>query len=141
MRAQSARMRAAAAGLFSKLSESVEAMVHDQKVAGATIVSDVARAGFHAAEDLEASTPDAAHLIRQASAGIERFAEKLRSDDLARIFGGLRDFGRAQPLAFIGGAVVGGFLFARSVRSGRLTSALQGVAARASHGAKIVGEH
>ena len=45
-----------------------------------------------------------------------------------RISGGcsarLRDFGRSQPLAFVGGAIVGGFLIARSVRSGRLTSAL-----------------
>ena len=133
-------MRQAAAGLFGKLSQSVEAMIHDQKAAGATIVEDIARAAYHAADDLERSTPDAARLVRKAATGVERVAGNLRTDDLGQIFGNLRTFGRAQPLAFVGGAVLGGFIIARSVRSGRLQAALQGAASRAAAGPTVEGE-
>jgi hypothetical protein len=119
-------MRQAAASLFGKLSQSVDTMVQDQKAAGATIVEDIARAAFHAADDLEKSTPDAARLVRKAATGVERVATNLRTEDISQIFGNLRAFGRAQPLAFLGSAVLGGFIIARSVRSGRFTAAMQG---------------
>ena len=133
-------MRQAAAGLLGKLSSSLEAMIHDQKVAGAAVIDDVAHAAFHAADDLDRSTPDAARLVRQAATGVERMAANLRNDDLGALFGHLQTFGRTQPFVFVGGAVLGGFIIARSVRSGRFAAALQGTAARAAAAARPRGD-
>jgi hypothetical protein len=133
-------MRQVASGLFAKLSESVEAMIHDQKAAGADVIADVAKAANHAADDLDRSTPDAARMIRNTAAGIEKVATNLRSDDLGQLFRSLRDFGRAQPIAFIGGAVLGGFIISRSVRSGRFSAALRETAQRAAQSGRGHGD-
>ena len=57
--------------------------------------------------------PVVGRLVRSAADNVDRVAEVSGADVLAT----LADFGRRQPVAFFGGAVVAGFLVARFFKS------------------------
>jgi hypothetical protein len=108
----------------SKLAEAaapVKAQARDfaerQKRAGAEQIGGVARAVHGAAEKLEEDLPFAAEYVRQAADSLEGAADTLQQksvDDIAR---SVADFARQQPVAFLGGAVLAGFVLARFLKS------------------------
>ncbi len=55
--------------------------------------------------------------MRSAAESVDRMADDVRSRDLGEVLATLADFGRRQPVAFFGGAVVAGFLVARFFKS------------------------
>jgi hypothetical protein len=94
-----------------------------QRLAGAEQIGGVARAVHGAAEKLEQDLPFAAEYVRQAAGTIEGAADKLKEQSVDDIAKSIADFARAQPLAFIGGAVLAGFVLARFLKSSGQPSA------------------
>ena len=92
-------------------------IVDQQKAAGADTVAGVARAAQAAAGNLQQTSPQAARLVRSAAEGVDRLANDLRSSSMNDILGTLTEFGRRQPVAFFGGAVLAGFILARFLKS------------------------
>lgn len=110
-----------AKGAVSSIAEEARQRLNDlidqQKTAGADTIAGVARAATTAAGDLEKSSPQVARLVREAAAGVDRLAGDIRGSDLGDVLGTLTEFGRRQPVAFFGGAVLAGFVLARFLKS------------------------
>jgi hypothetical protein len=59
----------------------------------------------------------AAEYSRQAADGLESLANWVSRRNIDDVTGGLEDFARQRPVAFIGGAMVAGFALARFMKS------------------------
>ena len=92
-------------------------IVDQQKAMGADKISGVAKAAQNAASDLDTSNPQMAKLVRTAAENVDRIADDLRSSDIGDVIATLASFGRQQPVAFFGGAVLAGFILARFFKS------------------------
>jgi hypothetical protein len=88
-------------------------LVDRQKALGADKLAGLARAADAAAADLDKASPEVARIVRSAAAGAERIADDVRSRSLEDILRSVSDFGRRQPVAFFGSAVLAGFVLAR----------------------------
>ena len=110
-----------AKGAASSIAEQARArlneIVDQQKAAGADKIAGVAKAAHSAASDLDETNPHMARLVRSAADGVERIADDVRSRDIGEVFSTLADFGRRQPVAFFGGAVLAGFILSRFFKS------------------------
>jgi hypothetical protein len=109
--------KSAAATVADQVRARLNEVVAQQKAAGADKIAGVAKAAHSAAGELDHTSPQVARLVRSAAGSVDRIAEDVRSRDLGEVFGTLADFGRRQPVAFFGGAVVAGFLLARFFKS------------------------
>ncbi len=121
LRGQASQAADEAKGTASTLAEQarlrLNEIVGQQKSAGADKIAGVAKAAHSAAEDLDKTNPHMARLVRIAADNVDRVAEDVRSRDIGQVFATLADFGRRQPVAFFGGAVLGGFLLSRFLKS------------------------
>ena len=109
--------KGAAASIAEQARLRLNEIVDQQKSAGADKIAGVAKAAHSAAGDLDKTNPQVARLVRTAAVNVDRIAEDVRSRDIGDVFATLADFGRRQPVAFFGGAVVAGFLVARFFKS------------------------
>lgn len=110
-----------AKGAASSIAEQARARLNDvlgqQKAAGADRIAGVAQAAHSAAGDLDKTNPQMARLVRTAAVNVDRIAEDVRSRDIGQVFSSVADFGRKQPVAFFGGAVLAGFVLSRFLKS------------------------
>ena len=109
--------KGAAASIAEQARSRLTEIVDQQKVAGADRIAGVAKAAQSAAGDLDRTNPQMARLVRTAAENVDRLADDVRSRDLGDILATLSQFGREQPVAFFGGAVVAGFILARFLKS------------------------
>ena len=109
--------KGAAASIAEQARARLNEIVDQQKTAGADKIAGVAKAAHSAAGDLDKTNPQLGRLVRSAADNVDRIAEDVRSRDLGDVLATLADFGRRQPVAFFGGAVVAGFLVARFFKS------------------------
>ena len=109
--------KGAAASIAEQARSRLTEIVDQQKVAGADRIAGVAKAAQTAAGDLDRTNPQMARLVRAAAENVDRLADDVRSRDLGDILATLSQFGREQPVAFFGGAVVAGFILARFLKS------------------------
>ncbi len=109
--------RSTVSAMADEARQRISEIVDQQKKAGADTVAGVARAAQAAAGDLQQTSPQMARLVRSAADGVDRIAGDIRSSDLNQIVSTLSDFGRRQPVAFFGGAVLAGFILARFLKS------------------------
>ena len=109
--------KGAAASIAEQARARLNEIVDQQKTAGADKIAGVAKAAYSAAGDLDKSNPQLGRLVRSAADNVDRIAEDVRSRDIGDVLATLADFGRRQPVAFFGGAVVAGFLVARFFKS------------------------
>jgi hypothetical protein len=120
-RQQASQAADEAKGVAASIAEQARArlneIVEQQKTAGAEKIAGVAKAAHSAAGDLDKTNPRLGRLVRTAADNVDRIAEDVRSRDLGDVLATLADFGRRQPVAFFGGAVVAGFLVARFFKS------------------------
>lgn len=100
----------------------VAQIVDDQKAVGADQVAGLARAAYTAAGDLRQSSPQLAKLVESAADRVDGIADDIRESNLSEILSSLAAFGRRQPVALFGGAVLAGFLLARFVKSESVTA-------------------
>jgi hypothetical protein len=93
-------------------------ILRDQQHAVAAQIGSLAEALHRTAQHLGAQEQDGlAHYTNQAAAGLEQFSQNLRDRDFHTIVGHVEDFARRQPVTFIGGAALLGFLASRFLKS------------------------
>ncbi|HEY0650874.1 hypothetical protein [Phenylobacterium sp.] len=86
--------------------------------AGAKTLGDFANAVRRAGEDLEQHDQSpASRLVRQAADGLESLSRNLADKEPGDLLNAVRDFGRKNPAAFIGGAVLVGLALGRFARA------------------------
>ena len=92
--------------------------VDQQKEAAVGGIEGVAHALRSASDDLrERGQPLAAEYSRQVADGLESLANWVSRRNIDDVTGGVEDFARQRPVAFIGGAMVAGFALARFMKS------------------------
>jgi len=69
-----------------------------------------------AAEEMEGS-PLQQDLLREAADGLKQIARAVQGKSVGEMVSGLSDFGRQNPLAYLGGAALAGFALARFARA------------------------
>lgn len=86
--------------------------------AGAKTLGDFANAVRRAGDDLEQHDQSpASRLVRQAADGLESLSRSLADKEPGDLLNAVRDFGRKNPAAFIGGAVLVGLALGRFARA------------------------
>jgi ABC-type transporter Mla subunit MlaD len=110
-------VRAKASDIVDSLKDEPRNAAEQQKRAGADQISKLARAAESAAAELGSDMPQAAHYVRDAAARLDRMAASVRERNVEQLMGSLDRFARAQPMAFLGGAVLAGFALARFLKS------------------------
>lgn len=85
---------------------------------GAKTLGDFANAVRRAGDELDqADQSPASRLVRQAADGLESLSRNLADKEPGDILNAVRDFGRRNPAAFIGGAVLVGLALGRFARA------------------------
>ena len=114
--------------------------VDEQKEAAVGGIEGVAHALRTASDDLrEQGQPMVAEYSRQVADGLESMANWVSRRNVDDLVGGVEDFARQRPVAFIGGAMVAGFALARfmkssSARRSRTSGSEYGVTTAGSYG-------
>ena len=80
---------------------------------GIDTIRNLARAVESAATSLEPEVPQLAGFVREAAQTVERLSSDLRERSLGEIAESVSRFARREPVAFLGGAVLAGFVIAR----------------------------
>ncbi len=94
------------------------AAANQQKDVAADRVHGFASALRTAADDLSGRDQRlAASCVEQAADSLERVSDALQGQNFDELIGGVEDFARRQPVAFLGGAVLTGLVLARFMKS------------------------
>ncbi|MFG3598361.1 hypothetical protein [Bradyrhizobium sp. RDI18] len=88
-----------------------------KKQTGANHVDEMAKAVHGAADELGQQLPKAAEFVHAAASRLEEGAGALRRRSVEDLMRTLNDFGRKEPLAIFGGAVLAGFAISRFLKS------------------------
>jgi hypothetical protein len=80
---------------------------------GIDTIRNLARAVDSAAASLEPEVPQLASFVREAAQTVDRLSSDLRERSLGEIAESVARFARREPIAFLGGAVLAGFVIAR----------------------------
>ena len=118
---QEARRRAAgvqeAAGeALSDAKESAQEKAESVKGQAADEIERTAH-GLEAAADELGDAPLQQELLREAADGLSQLARTVQNKSLGALVGDLSDFGRQNPVAYLGGAALAGFALARFARA------------------------
>lgn len=122
-----ASVRGVAKDGMSKASAAASEAADQQKTYAADRVAGVATAIEKVGSELEGEQPELGRMTRQMGESVQRFAEDIKGRDLGEIAGMAEDFGRRQPLAFLGIAAIAGlaasrFIGASASRQSAMTS-------------------
>ncbi|MBL8554097.1 MAG: hypothetical protein JNL41_07450 [Phenylobacterium sp.] len=111
-------LKAEAQSFASAAQDRVRAEAQKGTQAGARTLGDFANAVRKAGDELAgADQSPASKLVRQAADGLESLSRNLADKDPGDLLDAVRDFGRRNPVAFIGGAVLAGIAIGRFVRA------------------------
>jgi len=117
-------LKAEAQSFASAAQDRVRAEAQKGAQVGARTLGDFANAVRKAGDELsQADQSPASHLVRQAADGLESLSRNLADKDPGDILNSVRDFGRRNPAAFIGGAVLVGLALGRFARASETTPA------------------
>lgn len=117
--------------------ERARSAVDQQKDAAAGSIEGVAQALRSASDDLEhRGQPMVAQYSRQVAEGLEGMANWVSRRNIDDLVGGVEDFARQRPVAFMGGAMVAGFALARFMKS---SSARRSQSGRSDYGGEYRG--
>lgn len=95
-------------------SEKAQAAANDQKNVIATRLSGIASAIEKVADELEqGDNRDVGKVARSLGFGIKKFSDDIQDRSLGEIAGIAEDYGRKQPLAFLGLAAIAGLAASR----------------------------
>ena len=119
------RVKDRAADLKRKAEDTIQDMgargrsaADEQKNVAAERVGGVAHALRVASDELrDQGQPMVAEYSRHVAEGLESMAQSLSRRSVDDLVGGIEDFARQRPVAFIGGAMVAGFALARFMKS------------------------
>jgi hypothetical protein len=111
-------LKAEAQSFASAAQERVRAEAQKGTQAGAKTLGDFANAVRRAGDELSQSDQSpASRLVQQAADGLESLSRNLVDKDPGDLLNSVRDFGRKNPAAFIGGAVLVGLALGRFARA------------------------
>jgi hypothetical protein len=103
---------------FSQVSEQAARYAEGEKEAVGAHLQEFARAVRHAGDELgRRDQTMASQLVREAANGLESLSRSVSGSSLRDMLGSVREFGRANPAAFIGGAVLAGLALGRFARA------------------------
>jgi hypothetical protein len=91
--------------------------IPERQAAGAAQLDDVAGAVHRAADELQNQIPVASDFVHGAASRLEQGAEALRTRSISDLMASFTEFGRKEPLALFGGAVIAGFAAVRFLKS------------------------
>ncbi len=112
-----AEVKDEASGVAGAVQERAAGFAEEQKRAGAEQAEGLARAVHRAADELEGSSPQLAHYVREAADSTGQLAQALQNKSMGELVHNVEDFARRQPVAFFGATVLAGFALARFVKS------------------------
>lgn len=111
-------LKAEAQSFASVAQDRVRAEAQKGAQAGAKTLGDFANAVRRAGDELAgADQSPASRLVRQAAGGLESLSRSLQDKEPGDLLNAVRDFGRKNPMAFIGGAVLVGLALGRFARA------------------------
>jgi hypothetical protein len=95
--------------------EKVKGIAGEQKEFIAGQLGDVAEAVERVASDLEGQNASTAHYARMIADNADKLSSLVRDNDVDQLLAKAQDFGRRQPVAFLGAAALLGFAASRFV--------------------------
>ena len=107
----------AASNRASSVSRQVAGMLDNQVAAGAGVISQFAHSTRLAADDLEATAPQVAGVVRSVASRIDDYAETIKDQSVEQIVASASGFTRRQPAVVFGLGALVGFLLFRTLRS------------------------
>lgn len=111
-------LKAEAQSFASAAQERVRSEAQKGAQAGARTLGDFANAVRRAGDELAgADQSPASRLVQQAADGLESLSRSLADKEPGDLLNAVRDFGRKNPAAFIGGAVLVGLAVGRFARA------------------------
>lgn len=98
---------------IGKLADKAKGMAAEQKNLVADQIGGVAEAVQRVAGELEASDANTAGYARTLADTVTRFSDTVKNKDVDELLSVAEDFGRRQPVAFMGAAALLGFAASR----------------------------
>ena len=104
---------------ISSLDEAKSAAIEKVEVTKDQAAGEIARTaqGLEAAAEEMEGSPLQQDLFREAAAGLKQIAHAVEGKSLGTMAGELSEFGRQNPVAYLGGAALVGFALARFARA------------------------
>lgn len=93
--------------------EKAKSFAAEQKDFAATQISSIATAISKVADELEGDQATTARYARDLANGLERFGRNVQGKSVDDLMSMAQQFGRSQPLAFLGAAALAGFVASR----------------------------
>jgi hypothetical protein len=114
---EAAQVKEAAAAQMSQATERARRFAEDSKNVAAERLSGVSSAIHRVADQLSAdqATAPVAGYAHDLAGGISRMSENVRSNSIDDLVAVVQDFGRRQPVAFLGASALAGFVASRFV--------------------------
>jgi len=109
-------VRDAALSSFDEAKSAAAENVEETKEQAAGEIARTAQGLEAAAKDMEGS-PLQQDLLREAAAGLKQIAHAVEGKSIGAMAGELSEFGRQNPVAYLGGAALVGFALARFARA------------------------
>ena len=95
--------------------EKVKGVAGEQKDLLADRITGVAEAADRVATDLESNNQQAAQYVRMVADNAGKLSDTIRNNNVDQIVNLTQDFGRQQPVAFLGAAALLGFVASRFI--------------------------
>jgi hypothetical protein len=109
-------IRDAALSSFDEAKSAAAGKVEETKEQAAGEIARTAQGLEAAAKEMEGS-PLQQDLLREAAAGLKQIAHAVEGKSIGAMAGELSEFGRQNPVAYLGGAALVGFALARFARA------------------------
>jgi F0F1-type ATP synthase membrane subunit b/b' len=107
-------LKAEAKSQIGAATDKAKGFAGDQKEMAATQLSGIAAAITKVAEELQRTDQSAvAGYARDLAGGVGKFADTVQNKNVDDLMGMAEDFGRKQPVAFLGAAALAGFVASR----------------------------
>ncbi|MBB4052746.1 ElaB/YqjD/DUF883 family membrane-anchored ribosome-binding protein [Devosia subaequoris] len=98
---------------IGEASEGAKSFASDQKKLAASQITGIASAISKVADELEGDQATTARYARDLAKGLDRFGKEVEGRSVDELMSDAQDFGRRQPLAFLGAAALAGFVASR----------------------------
>jgi predicted hydrocarbon binding protein len=112
---------------IGKAAEKAKGMASEQKEFVSQQIESVAEAVNKVASELETNNAATATYARTLADTVNSFSETLKNKDVGELFAMVEDFGRKQPMVFMGAAALMGFAASRFVMSSSKRSQAPGM--------------
>ena len=126
LKQQAAAIGDEARAQLAQATEKAKGMASEQKQLLVDQMSGVATALDHAAVELEEKGDGSAHYVRMIADSADKLTSTVRYNDIDDIMAKAEDFGRKQPVAFMGAAALLGFVASRFMVASASRRAEQG---------------